>query len=97
MKYLCCFRSNDGDGKMEFQRLSDSREVVQSPTKGCAGGIKSSKPPWNTLARDKGGGDFIEEVLGVCGVRMPVHCPEEWPGSRQPCIHCCEWNIVHGG
>ncbi|GBO10120.1 hypothetical protein AVEN_226759-1 [Araneus ventricosus] len=68
-----------------------------SPTKGWAGGIKSSKPPWNTLARDKGGGDFIEEVLDVCGVRMPVLCPEAWLGSRQPCIHCCEWKIVHGG
>ncbi|GBN87854.1 hypothetical protein AVEN_10287-1 [Araneus ventricosus] len=30
MKYLCCDRSNDGDGKMEFQVLSDSCEVVQS-------------------------------------------------------------------
>ncbi|GBM23525.1 hypothetical protein AVEN_45549-1, partial [Araneus ventricosus] len=30
MKYFCCLRSNDGDGKMEFQGLSDSCEVVQS-------------------------------------------------------------------
>ncbi|GBN75085.1 hypothetical protein AVEN_175720-1 [Araneus ventricosus] len=29
-KYFCCLRSNDGDGKMEFQALSDSCEVVQS-------------------------------------------------------------------
>ncbi|GBM19787.1 hypothetical protein AVEN_208659-1 [Araneus ventricosus] len=30
MKYFCCLGSNDGDGKMEFQGLSDSCEVVQS-------------------------------------------------------------------
>ncbi|GBN00775.1 hypothetical protein AVEN_168993-1 [Araneus ventricosus] len=30
MKYLFCLRSNDGDGKMEFQGLSDSCEAVQS-------------------------------------------------------------------
>ncbi|GBM34647.1 hypothetical protein AVEN_122042-1 [Araneus ventricosus] len=27
MKYFCCLRSNDGDGKMEFQGFSDSCEV----------------------------------------------------------------------
>ncbi|GBN10788.1 hypothetical protein AVEN_205025-1 [Araneus ventricosus] len=30
MKYFCCLRNNDGDGKMEFQRFSDSCEVVPS-------------------------------------------------------------------
>ncbi|GBM48779.1 hypothetical protein AVEN_130828-1 [Araneus ventricosus] len=30
IKYFCCLGSNDGDGKMEFQGLSDSCEVVQS-------------------------------------------------------------------
>ncbi|GBM48468.1 hypothetical protein AVEN_98997-1 [Araneus ventricosus] len=29
-KYFCCLRSNDGNGKMEFQGLPDSCEVVQS-------------------------------------------------------------------
>ncbi|GBN14699.1 hypothetical protein AVEN_54955-1 [Araneus ventricosus] len=35
MKYFCCLRNNDGDGngKMEFQWLSDSCEVVQSRPK----------------------------------------------------------------
>ncbi|GBL99111.1 hypothetical protein AVEN_64108-1 [Araneus ventricosus] len=30
MQYFCCLRRNDGDGKVEFQGLSDSCEVVQS-------------------------------------------------------------------
>ncbi|GBN96566.1 hypothetical protein AVEN_117325-1 [Araneus ventricosus] len=35
MKYFCCLRSNDGDGRMEIQGLSDLFEVVQSTgTKG---------------------------------------------------------------
>ncbi|GBM72898.1 hypothetical protein AVEN_157538-1 [Araneus ventricosus] len=30
MKYFCWLRSNDGDGKMEFQGFSDSCEIAQS-------------------------------------------------------------------
>ncbi|GBN65396.1 hypothetical protein AVEN_198012-1 [Araneus ventricosus] len=87
--------------KVDWITKGHSRSRRATPFGAHRNKVLSQWPPErggrrDTWAVDKGG-DFIQKVLGVCGVRMPVLCPGAWPGSRQPCIYRCEWKIVHDG
>ncbi|GBO40137.1 hypothetical protein AVEN_32866-1 [Araneus ventricosus] len=55
IKYFRCLRSNDGDGKMEFQRFSDSSEVIES--------TEPREPKSRTYRRERAYGEEEGMVL----------------------------------
>ncbi|GBN26174.1 hypothetical protein AVEN_30609-1 [Araneus ventricosus] len=79
-------------GKLLYPHVNSANQLIcrvaSSPKKGGSR---------DTQAGDKGKDIcYLGSVRCLC-VHMPVRCAVSRLGSRQPNIHRCEWEIVHGG
>ncbi|GBM23902.1 hypothetical protein AVEN_208527-1 [Araneus ventricosus] len=74
-----------------YNRRNDRRKIERDPS-----GLPKEGAGGTLRVVIRAGRGFIEEVLGVCVVLMPVLCPGARPGSQHPCIHHCGQKIVHG-
>ncbi|GBL91426.1 hypothetical protein AVEN_136925-1 [Araneus ventricosus] len=86
MKYFCCLRSDYGYGKMEFQGLSDSCEVVQSP--------ETKRRDETATTRDYLKKELPHRWIGRAGLDDGPLLP--WP-PRSPDLTSCDfflWGYV---